>query len=105
MSDNYLPGENARFIYQKIWEDFARDRKVNRTSAYANLQHALAEHASDLVPAYFTAKEHLTVVADVEQWAKNDKPTNVNPVEAVADWLSGKGPDLSRISMIKEKIQ
>lgn len=95
----------AREIYKTIWAEFARDRKVNRTTAYANLQHALAEHAADLVPAYFTAKEHLSVVADVEQWAKNDKPTNVNPVEAVADWLSGKGPDLSRISMIRERPQ
>lgn len=106
MSDNYLPEESARAIYEKIWSDFARDRKANRTTAYANLQHALAEHAADLVPAYFTAKEHLTVVADVEQWAKNDKPSNVNPVEAVANWLAGKGPDLSRISMIREeKVQ
>lgn len=97
--------ENAAEIYKQIWAKFAADRKISRTTAYANLQQALAEHASDLVPFFFTAKEHLSVIGDVEQWAKNDKPTNVNPVEAVADWLSGKGPDLSRISMIREKLQ
>lgn len=102
MSENFLP-EMAAQVYREIWANFARDRKISRTQAYANLQHALCEHASDLVPYYFTAKEHLTVIGDVEQWAKNDKPTNTNPVEAVADWLSGKGPDLSRISMIKER--
>ena len=95
--------DNAKSIYEQIWAKFAADRKGSRSLAYANLQRSLAEHAADLVPAYFTAKEHLSVVADVEQWAKGDGRGEAgNPIESMSDWLSGK-LDLSRISMIKER--
>ena len=90
-------------IYKEIWDKFADDRQHNRAMAYANLQQALSRHATDVVPAYYTAKEHVTVIGDLEQYAKGDKPSNVNPVQAIAAWLAGKGPDLSRVSMIQEK--
>ena len=94
---------NAKVVFENIWAKFAEDRKANRSMAYANLQRSIAEHAADLVPAYFTAKEHLTVIADVEQWTKNEKQSESgNPLESMAGWLSGE-LDLSRISMIKEK--
>jgi hypothetical protein len=92
---------DAKSIYEQIWAKFAVDRKDNRSMAYANLQRSLAEHAADLVPEYFTAKEHLSVVADVEQWTKNEKQSESgNPIESMASWLSGE-LDLSRVSMIR----
>jgi hypothetical protein len=95
--------ESSRAIYEKIWAEFAENRKANRATAYGNLQRALAEHAADLVPHYFTAKEHLSVVADVEQYTKSDKQSDSgNPTETIANWLNG-GLDLSRVSMIKDR--
>ena len=93
----------AKEIFENIWKQFAADRKEGRASASAKLQRALAEHASDLVPAYATAKEFMSMVFDCEQYTKEDKQSNSgDPMSNMSDWLSGK-IELSRISMIKER--
>jgi hypothetical protein len=90
---------DAKFIYETIWAKFAEDRKENRAMAYANLQRALAEHAADLVPAYMTAKEHMSMVSDVEQWTKSDKQSESgDPLESMSGWLRGD-LELSRIPL------
>ncbi len=91
--------ERARDIYEEIWAKFAVDRKENRAFAYAALQRSLAEHAADLVPAYMTAKEHMSMVADVEQWTKQDKQSETgDPLESMSGWLRGD-IELSRIPL------
>lgn len=95
--------DDAKAIFDKIWKQFATDRKEGRANASAKLQRALAEHASDLVPAYATAKEFMSMVFECEAFTKEDKQSNAgDPLSNMADWLSGN-VDLSRISMIKEK--
>jgi hypothetical protein len=91
--------EDARAIYESIWARFAADRKENRATAYVNLQRAFCEHAADLVPAYLTAKEHMGMVADIEQYTKTDKQSDSgNPLSMMADWLNGS-TELSRIPL------
>jgi hypothetical protein len=91
--------ESAREIYMKIWTQFAVDRKENRATAYVNLQRAFSEHAAELVPAYLTAKEHMTLISDIEQWTKSDKQSESgDPMSLVSDWLNG-GVELSRIPL------
>jgi len=95
--------ETAKIIFDKIWKQFSEDRKEGRANAAAKLQRSLAEHASDLVPAYATAKEFMSMVFDCENFTKEDKQSNSgDPMTNMSDWLSGK-VDLSRISMIKER--
>lgn len=92
--------ENSKSIYEEIWQKFAEDRKNNRATAYANLQRALAEHAAELVPAYATAKEHMGMISDIEQWTISDKQSKSgDPLETMSDWLRG-GIELSRIPLI-----
>jgi hypothetical protein len=92
---------NAKAIYESIWSKFSEDRKANRSMAYTNLQRAFAEHAADLVPAYMTAKEHMSMVADIEQWTKGDKQSETgDPLTSMSEWLRGD-LELSRIPLIK----
>jgi hypothetical protein len=98
-----LTEESAKAIFERIWRQFSVDRKEGRASASAKLQRALAEHAGDLVPAYATAKELMTMIFDCEQFSKGDRESNNDdPLTNMSDWLSGK-TDLSRISMVKER--
>jgi hypothetical protein len=93
--------ENAKSIYEGIWAKFGEDRKKNRSIAYTNLQRAFADHASELVPTYMTAKEHMSMVADIEQWTKGDKQSESgDPLSSMSDWLRGD-LELSRIPLIK----
>ena len=94
-----MSDKDPKAIYEGIWAKFSVDRKENRATAYANLQRSLAEHAADLVPAYMTAKEHMSMVADVEQWTKADKQSESgDPMESMGGWLRGD-IDLSRIPL------
>jgi hypothetical protein len=87
---------SAKQIYKSIWSKFAKDRKDSRAQACANLQRAICEHAADLVPDYFTAKEHLAAVMEVEEHTKQDKQSETgDPLEAMSSWLRGD-LDLSR---------
>lgn len=91
--------DEARNIYEEIWHKFAEDRKSNRATAYTCLQQSFAEHAADLVPAYLTAKEHMSLIADIENFTKGDKQSESgNPLDSMSDWLSGK-LELSRIPL------
>jgi hypothetical protein len=93
--------DNAKSIYEKIWAKFAEDRKNNRSMAYTNLQRSFAEHAAELVPAYLTAKEHMSLVADIEPFTKGDKQSETgDPLSSMSDWLRGD-LELSRIPLIK----
>jgi hypothetical protein len=92
-------------IYDKIWSDFADDRKKSRGSAYANLQRALATNAAILVPAYMTAKEHVNIIGEIEQYTKSDEQANTgDPREHFASWLRGE-IELSRVPLEKEITQ
>lgn len=78
-------------LYKEMWDKFDEDRAKGRSMAWTNLQRSLSKNASELVPAYFTAKELMSVVSDIEQWTKNDKQSETgNPLDAMSDWLSGK---------------
>lgn len=92
-------------MYENIWAEFAEDRNDNRAKAYANLQQNLAKHAAELVPYYYTAKEHISVIGEVEQYTKGDKQSESgDPKELVSRWLRGDDDvDLSRVPL--EKIQ
>lgn len=91
--------DKARSIYEKIWIDFGRDRQQSRSTAYRNLQRALSKHAADLVPAYLTAKEHMSMIAEIEDWTKNEKESDTgDPSELMAQWLRGEN-ELSRIPL------
>ena len=91
--------KTAKEIYEFIWAKFARDRKTSRTTAYANLQKALCEHAADLVPDYMTAKEHMSMVAEMEGFTKGDKQSETgDPLESMSGWLRGD-LELSRIPL------
>lgn len=93
--------ENSKSIYEEIWQKFAEDRKNNRAMAYTNLQRSFAEHAAELVPAYLTAKEHMSLVADIEPFTKGDKQSETgDPLSSMSDWLRGD-LELSRIPLIK----
>lgn len=82
--------DHARHIYEDIWEKFSVDRKKSRSLAYRNLQRRLSKHAADLVPSYLTAREHMTMIADIEDWTKAEKESDVaDPSEAIARWLRG----------------
>jgi hypothetical protein len=90
---------NARSIYEVIWAKFAEDRRENRATAYTNLQRAFCEHAADLVPAYLTAKEHMSMIAEIEEWTKGDKQSDSgDPTETMSSWLRGD-MELSRIPL------
>ena len=89
----------ARNIYERIWEKFSADRKKSRSTAYRNLQRELSKHAADLVPAYLTAREHMTMIADIEDWTKAEKESDTgDPSELLAQWLRGES-ELSRIPL------
>jgi|HubBroStandDraft_2_1064218.scaffolds.fasta_scaffold00006_21 hypothetical protein len=95
--------DTPKTIFDQIWKQFAADRKDGRAAAAVKLQRALAEHASDLVPSYATAKEFMSMVFDCEQFTKEDKQGDTgDPLTNISDWISGK-KDFSRISMIKER--
>jgi hypothetical protein len=88
--------EHARDIYERIWDKFSMDRKKGRSVAYRNLQRALSKHAADLVPNYLTAKEHMSMIAEIEDWTKNEKESDTgDPSELMAKWLRGES-ELSR---------
>jgi translation elongation factor EF-Ts len=92
-------GDRARGIYERIWAKFSVDRKKSRSTAYRNLQRALSMHAADLVPNYLTAKEHMSMIAEIEDWTKNEKESDTgDPSELMAQWLRGQ-TELSRIPL------
>lgn len=94
--------DDARSIFQNIWLKFAIDRKENRAKAYVNLQQAFCEHAADLVPVYLTAKEHMSMVSEIEEWTKSDKQSGSgDPLTMMASWLNGE-MELSRIPLADE---
>lgn len=91
--------DEARGIYEKIWSQFGKDRTTSRSTAYRNLQKALSKHAADLVPAYLTAREHMSMISDIEDWTKAEKESDTgDPAELMAQWLRGQ-TELSRIPL------
>ena len=107
--DEKLPERTA---FASMWDQFSRDRRQNRAMAFANLQQNLAKYSDELVPQYFTAKELLTVVAEIEQYTKADQQSaSGDPATLVGAWLRGD-VDLSRTHLDKvvtasepEKVQ
>jgi hypothetical protein len=88
--------EVARSVYEDIWEKFSVDRKKSRSLAYRNLQRRLSMNAATLVPSYLTAKEHMSMIADIEDWTKAEKESDTgDPSELMAKWLRGES-ELSR---------
>jgi hypothetical protein len=93
--------ESAKAVYDSIWAQFAIDRKNNRAQAYAQLQQNFAKHAAQLVPAYMTAKEHVSIIGDIEQYTKGDQQSaSGDPQQLISAWLRGDA-DLSRIPLEK----
>jgi hypothetical protein len=91
----------ARQAYGSIWTEFAKDRLKDRAKAYVNLQQNMALKASVLVPAYFTATEHMKQIGEIEQYTKADQQSALgDPQQVVGDWLMGK-TDLSRVPLDK----
>lgn len=89
----------AKQVYDGIWSQFSTDRRKGRSVAYSNLLTNLTTFASDLVPAYMTAKEHLAMIAEAEGFTKGDQQTaNDDPKEIMSKWLRGE-LELSRIAL------
>jgi hypothetical protein len=93
--------ESAKAVYDSIWAQFAVDRQNNRAQAYAKLQQNFAKFAAQLVPAYMTAKEHVSIIGDIEQYTKGDQQSaSGDPQQLISSWLRGES-DLSRIPLEK----
>jgi hypothetical protein len=95
----------AKEAFDHIWRTFGRNRKKSKGKAFANLLQDITEHASELVPYYMTAKEFVSIIAEIETHTKGDEQSqSADPKELVASWLRGDGDvDLSRVPL--EKIQ
>lgn len=93
--------KDAPSVYDTIWQEFAKDREKNRSIAYANLQRNLAIHAAELVPDYMTAKEHVSIIGEIEQYTKGDAAgERGDPRDIVSGWLRGE-MELSRVPLEK----
>lgn len=93
--------KTAKQVYKEIWEEFARDRQNNRAQAYTRLQQNFAKNADVLVPGYATAKEHMAMIGDIEQYTKGDQQSaSGDPREIVGAWLRGE-EDISRVPLGK----
>lgn len=92
---------HAKQIYEEMWQQFADDWKTGKSKAYSNLLCNLTKWASDLVPVYMTAKEHMGLIAECTDKAKSDgKVSHEDPREVISRWLRGDD-DLSRIPLEK----
>src|ERR1700689_3177197 len=92
-----MPKEHS--ILDRIWKDFGRDRKKNRSTAFVNLQQAYANNHDAIVPSFATEKEFLAIVVEAEQHTKADQQSDSGaPAELVSAWLRGD-TDLSRVRM------
>lgn len=84
-----------------MWKQFAEDWKKSKSFAYANLLRNLTFSASDLVPSYMTAKEHMAMIAEATEHTKSgEHSAHEDPRELVGSWLRGES-DLSRIPLEK----
>jgi len=84
-----------------MWQQFADDWKTGKSLAYSNLLCNLTQWASDLVPTYMTAKEHMSIIGEATEFAKSDgRMRNEDPRELISRWLRGED-DLSRIPLEK----
>jgi neutral trehalase len=91
----------ATRAYEGIWREFARNSKKSKSQAYAQLKEDLATFAPELVPHLLTAKEHMSLIAETEQYIKTEGgPQHEDPREIISLWLSGK-IELSRIPLEK----
>lgn len=89
----------AYTVYDSMWKQFSRDWERGRSWAYSNLLKNLTERASELVPYYMTAKEHMAMVNEAAANIKGDgEQTKEDPRELVAGWLRGES-ELSRIPL------
>lgn len=84
-----------------MWQQFAEDWKKGKSLAYSNLLCNLTKWASDLVPVYMTAKEHLAIISECTEHAKSaGQSQHEDPRALVSSWLRGED-DLSRIPLEK----
>ena len=93
--------EHAKMIYEGMWQQFAEDWKKGKSLAYSNLLCNLTKWASDLVPVYMTAKEHMQLIGEATEYAKSDgRVSHEDPRELMSQWLREE-IDLSRIPLEK----
>ncbi len=92
---------NSRLIYQSMWEQFSDDIAKGKGYAYGRLLRNLTTFATQLVPSYYTAKEHQAAIAEAAEYSKVDgKQSAEDPRVLMAAWLRGD-EDLSRIKLEK----
>ncbi len=93
---------NSRLIYQSMWEQFSDDISKGKGYAYGRLLRNLTTFATQLVPSYYTAKEHQAAIAEAAEYSKVDgKQSAEDPRVLISNWLRGTD-DLSRIKLDKE---
>lgn len=93
---------HAKSVYENMWKQFAEDWKKGKALAYTNLLSNLTFWASDLVPAYMTAKEHMAMIAEATEHAKRDGASaHEDPRQLISSWLRGDS-ELSRIPLEKQ---
>ena len=94
-----MSAEETKLIAQRMFSQWAEDRKKGRGLAYTNLQQALAKHATDLVPDYMQMDRLIEKLAFLEPLTGADKQSESgDPLEGMAKWLRGD-LDLSRIPL------
>lgn len=93
--------QHAKVIYESMWQQFSEDWKKGKSVAYSNLLSNLTKWASDLVPIYMTAKEHMSLIGEATEHAKTaGQGQHEDPRALVSAWLRGQD-DLSRIPLEK----
>jgi hypothetical protein len=91
----------AKTIYENIWLAFSKDWVKGRSFAYANLLQNLTKCASELVPHYMTAKEHMAMVTEAAGNVQEGSHTvEDDPRELIGKWIAGEA-ELSRIPLGK----
>lgn len=91
----------AKNIYENIWLQFSKDWSRGRSYAYANLLQNLTKCASELVPHYMTAKEHMAMVNEAaSNVQEGSHGTHDDPRELIGKWIAGEA-ELSRIPLGK----
>jgi hypothetical protein len=102
--DEAKAASDAKRIYQEIWERFGVNRKRGKSFAYTNLLADYSKYGAVLVPTLMSTKEHMQIIAQIEENIKNEGGTNTqeDARELVSSWLRGER-ELTRIPF--EKIQ
>lgn len=82
---------DASDIYGQIWEKFKNLRKQGKGKAWSSLQAEFCLHAAELVPHYMTAKEHMAMIAEIENYVAGDEHgSSQDPIEWTSRFLRGE---------------